>query len=386
MQKAKSLYSPHYISMCIANALVCTYLFALIPLIFSHSGGSLTLCTAALLCFAAGLFAMGPTNTHLVEKFTRKGLYLKAVLLLIALNFAIFYAKSTPALLLCFGVQGMLFAVAQNALGNTLVNDLMSSEKRTLGDNLYSWYGRLGIPFGWLWAIALLHFNLPTLQTAALAVVPCVVALLLILCVKVPLKAPVHTSFFSLDRYFLPKAWPLFVLALVGAAVEGIILAMALRLLADPIVPALYLAAGFLVALWLQRIVFVQAVDKAEMIAGTLLTLAALLMLRHSLPAVRQVAFLCLGAGIGMMAARLLMYFLKISGHCQRGTVQNTYMLGWRTGFALGFLIAEMEKLSTANCQLSTAIAFVVAYALFYFFYVHPWFCKHKNRDFKFRE
>jgi len=333
---------------------------------------------------------MGPTNTHLVEKFTRKGLYLKAVLLLIALNFGIFFATSTPVFLLCFGVQGMLFAVAQNALGNTLVNDLMSSEKRTLGDNLYSWYGRLGIPFGWLWGIALLHFNLPTLQTALLAVAPCFIALLLILCVKVPLKAPVHTSFFSLDRYFLPKAWPLFVLALVGAAVEGIILAQALRLLADPIMPALYLAAGFLIALWLQRIVFVQAVDKAEMIAGTLLTLAALLMLRHSLDGVRQVAFLCLGAGIGMMAARLLMYFLKISGHCQRGTVQNTYMLGWRTGFALGFLIAAFEVARPAafadSSSLYVALGLVVAYALFYFFYVHPWFEKHKNRDFKFRE
>ena len=102
----------------------------------------------------------------------------------------------------------------------------------------------------------------------------------------------------------------------------------------------------------------------------------------HPLAIVHSASFLLFGIGTGLLSARLLMYFLKLSGHCQRGTSQNTHFLGWRLGFAVG-VVAGI----TINNNSIIYISFVLLAILFaiYLILIHPWFEKNKDRDFKFK-
>lgn len=385
---SRTLYSGAYLRMCLANAFLCTYIFANFTLQIRFHHDSVSFCLGSMALFTVGLFLPGVLNAYMMERFKRKGIYIKSVLVILSLNAVFAYSTSSMWLLLAFLLQGMAFSTAQNALGNTLVNDLLVSEKRTLGDNLYSWYGRLGLPAGWAMTILLVRYvHSPVAQIVWFAAIPCVFALLLVLFQPIPLKAPVRTTLFSTDRFWHSKAVPLFLATLLAAAIEGLMVGGAIMmdqqiLLKQP----LYMGVGFLLALWLQRVAFLNAENRAEMIAGALLTLAATILSVHPLQAVRtDVAFCLLGAGIGMISARLLMYFLKLSGHCQRGTAQNTYMLGWRTGFSLGFLLAVC---CMKNVQLLASIAggSSIVLCVAYLWYIHPWFDRHKDRSFKFCE
>ncbi len=392
--------------MCWANFLVCTYLFALFTLYFASTDGAPLPNAIMMLCFTAGMFAPGALNGWMVERFMRKNLYLGSLAVILLLDVAVLAQPGTPQALAdtAFFLTGAAFAVAQNTLGNTMVNDLLASEKRTKGDNLYSWYGRLGLPVGWLLALVLLRATCGSLTVSGYALpatcwaaaipyyiiaAPVVVAFCLVLLLNVPVKAPVRTPLFSLDRFWRPMAWPLFLLTLAAAATEGAIIGMSFRLAgAYALHDALYLAAGFVLALFLQHVVFADAVARAEMVGGAVLLIFSLLLFRHPLAVVHNVAFLLFGAGVGMVSARLLIYFLKLSGHCQRGTSQNTYMLGWRGGFCLGFCFAMADGsaggLRSYHC-VEASLVLTVVFLVAYLALVHPWFNKHKNRDFNAR-
>lgn len=393
--------------MCLANFLVCTYLFSLFTLFFYSHAQAPRQSVGMMLCFTVGMFVPGPFNSFMVERYKRKSLYLESILAILLLDVFVFAQGLSGGVLVygAFLLTGIAFAVAQNTLGNTLVNDLLASDKRTKGDNLYSWYGRLGLPAGWLLALLLLRcssgalrlggFTLPTFSinnclAHYIIAAPAVLAFILILALNVPLKAPVSSALFSLDRFWRPSAWPLFLMTLVAAAIEGIIVGMTFRLAGfNALHDGLYLSGGFLLALILQHVVFVDAVERAEMVSGVILQLFALFLFLHPLAMVHNTAFFLLGAGVGMVSARLLMYFLKLSGHCQRGTSQNTYMLGWRSGFCLGFCFAMLDAPngkapSDFHC-VEACIVLCVLFLVAYLTLVCPWFNRHKDRDFNAR-
>ena len=94
-----------------------------------------------------------------------------------------------------------------------------------------------------------------------------------------------------------------------------------------------------------------------------------------------KVASFMFGAGISLASTRFLLYFLKLTGHCQRGTAQNTYMLSRECGYALGLVLALMIPVA-----LETALVLILLSVALYLFVTHPWFMRHGDRGFKFRE
>ncbi|MBO5062729.1 MAG: MFS transporter, partial [Prevotella sp.] len=135
-----------------------------------------------------------------------------------------------------------------------------------------------------------------------------------------------------------------------------------------------------------QRIVFADAELKSEVIAGLLLVGTALLLqVTRSLSVVSLVMPVMMGLGIGLVSGRFLLFFIKLSRHCQRGTSQSTYNISWETGLwtglAAGFLIGN-GKLCGVNDSLVCSIAFwiVVVVLLLYNFATHKWYLHHKNR------
>ena len=87
-----------------------------------------------------------------------------------------------------------------------------------------------------------------------------------------------------------------------------------------------------------------------------------------------------IGLGIGLIGSRFLLFFIKLSKHCQRGTSQTTYLLSWELGLGLGLFfgynLLDMQK----EMILEIGIGITIIILLLYRFYVHSWYVHHKNR------
>jgi uncharacterized membrane protein len=138
---------------------------------------------------------------------------------------------------------------------------------------------------------------------------------------------------------------------------------------------------GFFVALLAQKFVFENAELKSEIISGLILIGAALLiMLNRKQMIVSYISPVFIGLGIGIIASRFLLFFIKLSKHCQRGTSQSTYILSWEFGMALGLFLGYSFFQDNVHLLLLTSIVIIVLSLLFYNFFTHQWYMVHKNR------
>jgi hypothetical protein len=133
--------------------------------------------------------------------------------------------------------------------------------------------------------------------------------------------------------------------------------------------------AGFFLAILAQRFVFPEAELKSEILTGLILTGAALVI-----PTQQFLSPLFLGLGVGIIGARFLLFFIKLSRHCQRGTSQSMFMLSWETGLALGLFIGYSFLYQQPQTLCITALILIVVALLMYHFFTHRWYMTHKNR------
>jgi predicted MFS family arabinose efflux permease len=135
---------------------------------------------------------------------------------------------------------------------------------------------------------------------------------------------------------------------------------------------------GFVLALLAQRFVFRDAELKSEVITGLFLMIAALLVLlvypQSPVPPV------LIGLSVGIVASRFLLFFIKLSRHCQRGTSQSTYFLGWETGLAIGVALGYGLFFKHPQPLLYTALGLTAVALLMYHLFTHQWFMGNKNR------
>jgi uncharacterized membrane protein len=199
-------------------------------------------------------------------------------------------------------------------------------------------------------------------------------ALLFVKLVKFPFRTPEEgIRMASLDRFFLPHGFVLFVNLLLISIVVGLLLAL-------PHKPMFYamMMSGFLLALLAQRFVFRNAELKSEVVSGLFLMIAALFILL-AYPT-SPVAPVLIGLAVGIVGSRFLLFFIKLSRHCQRGTSQSTYFLGWETGLSLGVGLGYLLFYKQPALLLYVALALTVVSLLMYHLFTHQWFVRNKNR------
>ena len=214
-------------------------------------------------------------------------------------------------------------------------------------------------------------------NTLLVVAIGCAVAsLFLMSLVKFPFKAPgENLSIFSLDRFFLPNAIPLFLVTMLVTATMGLMFSTITT-------TSFYgmLMVGFLLALLAERFVFVNAELKSEAISGLIaISSAFLLLLFHPDSMAYRIAPVLTGFGLGIIGSRFLLFFIKLSKHCQRGSSQSMFFLAWEFGIALG-LFGGYSILSSTRLILSVGVSFAVITLIIYNFILHPWYMKNKNR------
>ena len=373
--------------MAMSNLLLTIAIYMLIPVMpgWLMQTENLTMQETGIImgAFGVGIFLFGCFTSFLVQHFRRNVACIWAVMLMGALLGWIYYLdlqKSQffgfPILLVQRLALGAAFGVAQMILSSTLIIDTCESFQRTEANHSASWFSRFALSIGPLTGILVERYA--GFSNVLLVAIGCTLAaIIFVMLVHFPFRTPAEdVRVVSLDRFFLPQGWPLTMSLTIVTFIMGLLLTIEISELFYGMV-----MVGFLVALLAQRFAFRDAEIESEVITGlVLIGIAVLMMLTRHQAVVYFVAPMFVGFGLGMIGSRFLLFFIKLSRHCQRGTAQSTYFLAWEFGLALGigvgYGVLEQQKEPVLQVSLCTA---VVAF-LFYHFFTHSWYIKHKNR------
>lgn len=382
------LWHKEFWMMAIANLLLSMAVTMLIPSLPLWLHSSLQMDTVqvgfTMGAFALGLFLPGVFCSFLVQHYRRNVVFILSALVLAATMAVPLLATSAicnkPIVLIVWRVlQGAAFGLAQMVLTSTLIIDTCEAHQRTEANHSATWFGRFALSLGPMAGLLLLQLT-DFRWVALAAMIACGLTVLLVLFIHFPFRVPEDdVKVISLDRFFLTNGLPLMLNLMPVTIAVGLVMSMAITIHAYGL-----MMLGFLLALLAQRFVFRDAELKSEVVAGLLLIGAALLILfslRNMAPADHSVLpSPLIGLGLGIVGARFLLFFIKLSRHCQRGTSQSTFMLGWESGLALGIGIGYACFSEHHGAMLLAAMG-LIALALFvYVTFTHRWFIKHKNR------
>ena len=340
--------------------------------------------------FALGLFLPGAFCSYLVQHYRRNMVFMVSVLILaVSMTLPLFRLSVQhvfPAILAWRILQGAAFGLAQMVLSSTLIIDTCESHQRTEANHSATWFGRFALSIGPMAALLLMQLSaiikpssipfssMATLNVFFLALVCCVVAIVLVACIHFPFRVPEdNVHLLSLDRFFLTSGWSLFINLFLVTLAVGLLMSLPVTVEAYGMV-----MLGFLLALLAQRFVFQDAELKSEVVAGLLLIGASLIILLTS--RYSPLTTPLLGLGVGLVGGRFLLFFIKLSRHCQRGTSQSTFMLGWESGLAVGVGMGYYFFSGRTMEMLFVALVLDVLALLMYISWTHRWFLNHKNR------
>ncbi len=330
--------------------------------------------------FGLGLYLFGACCSWLVQHYRRNVVCMWSIVAVIINLVLLWYIDTLRTEFVDFTlimlhrfVLGATFGLAQMVLSSTLIIDTCESFQRTEANHSASWFARFALSLGPL--AGLIVYALDSFSSVVWGAVGCAVgALLLVKIVTFPFRTPEEgVKVVSLDRFFLTQGFLLFVNLLLVTTVIGLLLSMPFEQLFYAL-----MMGGFLLALLAQRFVFRDAELKSEIITGLFLLVAALAILLVAPASPVSPVFIGLSAGI--IGSRFLLFFIKLSRHCQRGTSQSTYFLGWESGIALGMCLGYACFYQQPTALIYTALGITAAALLLYHFFTHRWFLEHKNR------
>ena len=337
----------------------------------------------AMGAFAVGLYVFGVLCSWLVQRFRRNRVCIFSIVAMIGSISMLYYIQGVESefvefwfILLQRILMGAAFGLAQMVLISTLIIDTSESYHRTEANHSSGWFSRFAVSLGPLIGLVMFYYqNFDAVLLSAVFCASC--SIVLILVINFPFRTPSDTpEIISFDRFLLTNSRPLFLNLLLFAVIVGMLMSLGLS---DRFYACIM--AGFFAALLAQRIVFRDAELKSEIVTGLILLMMALILIyTRPLPIVWYIAPLLLGLSIGIVCSRFLLFFIKLSRHCQRGTSQSSYMLSWETGVALGLALGYAFFMDYVNMLLVLCIGLTVVALLMYNYYTHNWFLMHKNR------
>ncbi len=379
-------------ALAFANLLLSMSVFMFLPILpywlGQHFGLSASKVALLFVIHAVGIYLLGPRCSMLVQRYRRNVVCAISILLTSLSSFVLYYlCKFNPALIASLDastiylvlaviqlVGSMFYGLSQMVLSGTLIIDVCESFQRTEANHSAAWFGRLGLALGPIAAI----LTAPRFgcETVLLASSVCgLLAMLLVLLTDFPFRAPEENiKAFSTDRFFLTRGIWLFVNFMMIMIAVGIVIVnhQDMRFF-------VLMLGGFLISLLSQKFVFANAELKSEILSALVLIIGALLlMIFRDSDVASLAAALLTGVGVGVSATRFLLFFIKLSPHCKRGTSQSTFFLTWQSGLALGAALGIVAGQSGVGYVV--ALAFVVVALLMYHFFTHTWFMNKKSR------
>ena len=374
--------------LAIANFLVAMSVYVLVPVmplwLMEGEGFSAHDAGLAMGAFGVGIFALGGFCSYLVQRYRRNRICMEAIILMvicITLLHSFFQHDFGAVEKWWVFAQRILFGavygLAEMVLASTLIIDKCTSSMRTEANHSTSWFSRFAVALGPMVGLIVYHLTGSFWRVILVSDVCVIISLLLIRAVKFPFRAPEeNTHVFSLDRFFLTQGTPLFFNIFLIMLPVGMLFSLAL-----PWMFYAMMMVGFVLALMAQRFVFQNAELKSEVVTGMILIVAAMQIMHvYSIDKVIYVAPTMIGLAIGIIGSRFLLFFIKLSRHCQRGTSSSTFLLVWESSIAIGIGIGYISFSGQSDRLLVVAEVISILAAAMYLSFTHQWFLNHKNR------
>ncbi len=208
------LFTPSYRCILAANFLLYFGFWLLIPLLPFYLRETYGLAESAigaiLSCYTVSALTVRPFSGYLLECFARKPLYILAYALFTAVFLGYVVSGVLTIFVMLRVVHGLAFGTVTLG-GNTVVVDIMPSERRGEGLGYYGLANNIAMSVGPMTGLAL-HGVLPYEAIFAVSMTACLIGLCCALCVKVPVKTRAtgnsRPSAVGLDRFILLKGLP----------------------------------------------------------------------------------------------------------------------------------------------------------------------------------
>ena len=278
-EKAK-LWTGNMVLLSLSNFLLYVSLYMMLPALplwmVRHWYCSYAEAGATIAVFGLAMFLPGAFNSYLIDTFKRKSVCFIAMFLLVASSLLYPYVATVGLVVLVRALQGGLFSVITMTTGSTLVIDVTASRRRTDANIAFAWAGRFGMAAGLALGVYIYpywNFHYIIYTSVALGTL----ALVLIPAVKVPFRASLSTSWFSLDRFVLPRT--------LWAGLNMMMVAIVFGILIAHIYNELFyicILAGLILSLLLLSYVLSHASGRSEVELGQAAMIGGLLLLNYS--------------------------------------------------------------------------------------------------------
>lgn len=380
------LWNKHFWLLAMANLLLVMssyMLVATIPLRMEVRGYSILQIALVMGMFFVGIYLFGSLSGYLVQRYRRKNVFNLSILLLLAVTGVLYYLSSLPYnsfdYMLLVGLrfmQGAFYGLSQLVLLSTLIIDTVEAVHRTEANHAATWFGRFALSLGPLAGI----YVYQSMNFGSVLILSCIcllVAFVFVNLIRFPFRMPSEDySRFSFDRFLLKGSHWLFVNVVLVTSVVGVLLSIEHT-------PRFYgmMMLGFVIAILAERFVFADADLRSEATTGMIVIgIAVLLMITRRQESVSYIVPILVGLGVGLIGSRFLLFFIKMSDHCQRGTSQSTFLLAWETGIGIGLVLSYGLFHLEQPLVLWVCLGILAASLILYDTFIHSWYIKHKHR------
>lgn len=380
------LWNKHFWLLAMANLLLVMssyMLVATIPLRMEVRGYSILQIALVMGMFFVGIYLFGSLSGYLVQRYRRKNVFNLSILLLLAVTGVLYYLSSLPYnsfdYMLLVGLrfmQGAFYGLSQLVLLSTLIIDTIEAVHRTEANHAATWFGRFALSLGPLAGI----YVYQSMNFGSVLILSCIcllVAFVFVNLIRFPFRMPSEDySRFSFDRFLLKGSHWLFVNVVLVTSVVGVLLSIEHT-------PRFYgmMMLGFVIAILAERFVFADADLRSEATTGMIVIgIAVLLMITRRQESVSYIVPILIGLGVGLIGSRFLLFFIKMSDHCQRGTSQSTFLLAWETGIGIGLVLSYGLFHLEQPLVLWVCLGILAASLILYDTFIHSWYIKHKHR------
>ncbi len=380
------LWNKRFWLLAMANLLLVMssyMLVATIPLRMEVRGYSILQIALVMGMFFVGIYLFGSLSGYLVQRYRRKNVFNLSILLLLAVTGVLYYLSSLPYnsfdYMLLVGLrfmQGAFYGLSQLVLLSTLIIDTVEAVHRTEANHAATWFGRFALSLGPLAGI----YVYQSMNFGSVLILSCIcllVAFVFVNLIRFPFRMPSEDySRFSFDRFLLKGSHWLFVNVVLVTSVVGVLLSIEHT-------PRFYgmMMLGFLIAILAERFVFADADLRSEATTGMIVIgIAVLLMITRRQESVSYIVPILVGLGVGLIGSRFLLFLIKMSDHCQRGTSQSTFLLAWETGIGIGLVLSYGLFHLEQPLVLWVCLGILAASLILYDTFIHSWYIKHKHR------
>lgn len=380
------LWNKHFWLLAMANLLLVMssyMLVATIPLRMEVRGYSILQIALVMGMFFVGIYLFGSLSGYLVQRYRRKNVFNLSILLLLAVTGVLYYLSSLPYnsfdYMLLIGLrfmQGAFYGLSQLVLLSTLIIDTVEAVHRTEANHAATWFGRFALSLGPLAGI----YVYQSMNFGSVLILSCIcllVAFVFVNLIRFPFRMPSEDySRFSFDRFLLKGSHWLFVNVVLVTSVVGVLLSIEHT-------PRFYgmMMLGFVIAILAERFVFADADLRSEATTGMIVIgIAVLLMITRRQESDSYIVPILIGLGVGLIGSRFLLFFIKMSDHCQRGTSQSTFLLAWETGIGIGLVLSYGLFHLEQPLVLWVCLGILAASLILYDTFIHSWYIKHKHR------